>query len=112
VSAVTTLFPVDVRIIATTNADLLRGIDEKRFRSDLYYRLNVIPIKIPPLRERNGDVDLLSEFFLTKYSHLNGRPKPHLAAEAIALLRAHSWPGKCPGIGKRYRTGRSPVRRR
>jgi DNA-binding NtrC family response regulator len=85
--------PVDVRIIATTNADLLRGIDEKTFRSDLYYRLNVVPIKIPPLRERNGDVDLLSEFFLTKYSRLNGRPKPRLSAEAIALLRAHSWPG-------------------
>jgi len=85
--------PVDVRIIATTNADLLRGIDEKTFRSDLYYRLNVVPIKIPPLRERNGDVDLLSEFFLTKYSRRDGRPKPRLSAEAIALLRAHSWPG-------------------
>ena len=82
-----------MRIIATTNADLQRGIDEKKFRSDLYYRLNVVPIKIPPLRERNGDVDLLSEFFLTKYSRLNGRTKPRLSAEAIALLRAHSWPG-------------------
>ena len=85
--------PVDVRIIATTNADLLRGIDEKTFRSDLYYRLNVVPIKIPPLRERNGDVDLLSEFFLTKYSRRDGRHKPRLSAEASALLRAHSWPG-------------------
>ncbi len=85
--------PVDVRIIATTNADLLRGIDEKTFRSDLYYRLNVVPIKVPPLRERNGDVDLLSEFFLTKYSRRDGRPKPRLSAEASALLRAHSWPG-------------------
>ena len=85
--------PVDVRIIATTNADLLRGIDEKSFRSDLYYRLNVVPVKIPPLRERNGDVDLLSEFFLTKYSRRNGCPKPSLSAEAVALLRAHPWPG-------------------
>ncbi len=85
--------PVDVRIIATTNADLLRGIDEKSFRSDLYYRVNVVPIKIPPLRERNGDIDLLSEFFLAKYSRRNGHPKSRLSADAIALLRAHSWPG-------------------
>jgi DNA-binding NtrC family response regulator len=85
--------PVDVRIIATTNSDLLGGIEENKFRRDLYYRLNVVPIKIPPLRERNGDVDLLSEFFLTKYSGLNNRAKPRLSAEAIALLRAYSWPG-------------------
>ena len=85
--------PVDVRIIATTNADLQQGIDEKKFRGDLYYRLNVVPVKIPPLRERNGDVDLLSDFFLTKYSRRNGHPKPRLSAEAIALLRAQSWPG-------------------
>jgi len=84
---------VNVRIIATTNADLLQGIEDKKFRSDLYYRLNVVPIKIPPLRERNGDVDLLSDFFLTKYSRRNGQPKPRLSAEALALLRAHSWPG-------------------
>ncbi|MHB8770904.1 MAG: sigma-54-dependent transcriptional regulator [Syntrophales bacterium] len=85
--------PVDVRIIATTNADLLQGIEEKKFRSDLYYRLNVVPIKVPPLRERNGDVELLSEFFLTKYSRQNRCPKPRLSAEALALLRAHTWPG-------------------
>jgi two-component system, NtrC family, response regulator AtoC len=84
---------VNVRIIATTNADLLRDIDEKKFRSDLYYRLNVVPVKIPPLRERGGDVDLLCDFFLTKYSRLNDCPKPRLSAEAAALLRAHSWPG-------------------
>ena len=85
--------PVDVRIIATTNAELIRSIEEKKFRSDLYYRLNVVPVKIPPLRERNGDVDLLSEFFLTKYSRLNNRSKPRLSAEVISVLRASAWPG-------------------
>ncbi len=85
--------PVDVRIIATTNAELVRCIEEKKFRSDLYYRLNVVPVKIPPLRERNGDVDLLSEFFLTKYSRLNNRSKPRLSAEALSILRASQWPG-------------------
>ncbi|MHB9099874.1 MAG: AAA-type ATPase lid domain-containing protein, partial [Syntrophales bacterium] len=85
--------PVDVRIIATTNAELIRSIEEKKFRSDLYYRLNVVPVKIPPLRERSGDVDLLSEFFLTKYSRLNNRSKPRLSAEAMSALRASAWPG-------------------
>ncbi|MHB8907972.1 MAG: sigma-54-dependent transcriptional regulator [Syntrophales bacterium] len=85
--------PVDVRIIATTNAELIRSIEEKKFRSDLYYRLNVVPVKIPPLRERNGDVELLSEFFLEKYSRLNNRSKPRLSVEAMSALRASAWPG-------------------
>jgi DNA-binding NtrC family response regulator len=85
--------PVDVRIIATTNAELIRSIEEKKFRSDLYYRLNVVPVKIPPLRERNGDVDLLSDFFLTKYSRLNNRSKPRLSSEVISMLRTSAWPG-------------------
>jgi DNA-binding NtrC family response regulator len=85
--------PIDVRIIATTNAELIRSIEEKKFRSDLYYRLNVVPVKIPPLRERNGDVDLLSDFFLTKYSRLNNRSKPRLSPEVMSVLRASAWPG-------------------
>lgn len=85
--------PVDVRIIATTNADLLKAIEEKRFRSDLYYRLSVVPIKIPPLRERRGDIELLSDFFLKKYSEQSGLARPILSPEALQLLHAHPWPG-------------------
>lgn len=84
---------VDVRIIATTNADLKKGIEEKKFREDLFYRLNVIPIHIPPLRERKGDVALLSEYFLKKYSQINEKKKPVLSPEAMRILNAYQWPG-------------------
>ncbi|MBE9547040.1 MAG: sigma-54-dependent Fis family transcriptional regulator, partial [Proteobacteria bacterium] len=84
---------VDVRIIATTNTDLKKSISEKKFREDLYYRLNVIPIKIPSLRERNGDIDPLIEYFLTKYSSQNGESKPELSREALSLLKDYRWSG-------------------
>jgi two-component system response regulator FlrC len=67
--------PIDVRIIATTNADLQNSILHKTFRSDLYYRLNVIPVVIPPLRERNSDVVLLAEHFIRKYSQVNEKKR-------------------------------------
>jgi len=85
--------PVDVRIIATTNVDLLKAIDEKAFRGDLYYRLNVIPVKIPPLRERIEDICLLSEYFVKKYSRINEKPHPGLSEKALTALEAHPWPG-------------------
>ena len=85
--------PVDVRIIATTNVDLLKAIDEKAFRGDLYYRLNVIPVKIPPLRERIEDICLLSEYFVKKYSRINEKPNPGLSEKALTTLEAHPWPG-------------------
>lgn len=84
---------VDVRIIATTNANLLERIEEKTFRSDLYYRLNVIPVKIPPLRERTGDIMLLADHFLKKYSEINEKETPLLTDPAKELLNSHSWPG-------------------
>lgn len=84
---------VDVRIIATTNADLKKSIEEKKFREDLFYRLNVIPIHIPPLRERKGDVALLSEFFLKKYSQINEKKKPLMSSEAMRILNVYHWPG-------------------
>lgn len=84
---------VDVRIIATTNADLKEGIAAKKFREDLFYRLNVIPIHIPPLRERVGDVVLLSDFFLKKYSQINGKKKPGISPDALRILEAYHWPG-------------------
>lgn len=86
-------FPVDVRIIATTNADVRKCIEEKKFREDLYYRLNVIPLKIPPLRERKGDVELLSRYFLKKYCNLNDKPLPILVEKTLNLLNSYDWPG-------------------
>lgn len=84
---------VDIRIIATTNADLKKSIEEKKFREDLFYRLNVIPIHIPPLRERLGDVALLSDYFLKKYSQINEKKKPVLSPDAMRILNAYHWPG-------------------
>jgi DNA-binding NtrC family response regulator len=85
--------PIDVRIIATTNADLQNSILQKTFRSDLYYRLNVIPVVIPPLRERNSDVISLAEHFIKKYSQVNEKKEQLLSDEAKASLKAYSWPG-------------------
>jgi len=85
--------PVDARIIATTNSDLKKCIQEKKFREDLYYRLNVIPVRVPPLRERKGDIASLAGHFLAKYAAENGRKKPGLAAGALEALAAYPWPG-------------------
>ncbi|MFZ3115490.1 MAG: sigma-54 dependent transcriptional regulator [Syntrophales bacterium] len=85
--------PIDVRIIATTNAELKQRIGEKTFREDLYYRLNVIPVKIPPLRERSRDIALLVEHFLNKYSHINGRQKPELTNDSFDVVKNYPWPG-------------------
>jgi transcriptional regulator with GAF, ATPase, and Fis domain len=79
---------VDVRVVAATNADLLGLVKKHLFREDLYYRLAVFPIKLPPLRERMGDVEELSESFLAKYS-----PNTILSAEALKDLLQHDWPG-------------------
>jgi len=85
--------PVDVRIIATTNADLKKEVREKRFREDLFYRLNVIPVRVPPLRERKNDIGPLAEFFLEKYSRINQRKKPVLRSEVLERMKDYSWPG-------------------
>jgi two-component system nitrogen regulation response regulator GlnG len=85
--------PVDVRIVAATNADLARSVEEGRFRRDLYYRLAVVPIRLPPLRERESDVILLARHFLGKYGEqLKGRAIA-LGRDAEPLLVAHPWPG-------------------
>jgi DNA-binding NtrC family response regulator len=84
---------IDVRIIATTNTNLAAAIDNKTFRGDLYYRLNVIPVKIPPLRERNGDILFLTDHFLEKFSREKGVKKPILADKAAAFLKTYHFPG-------------------
>jgi PAS domain S-box-containing protein len=84
---------VDVRIIAATNRDLGQEVQDGKFREDLYYRLNVFPIKIPPLRERGNDIILLVNFFTDKYAHQLGRSFEPLSAEDIRRLKAYNWPG-------------------
>jgi two-component system nitrogen regulation response regulator NtrX len=84
---------VDVRVIAATNKDLQEEIEEGRFREDLYYRINVIPFHVPPLRERRDDVPLLAEFFLREAAAEYGASPKHLTEEAIARLTAYRWPG-------------------
>jgi two-component system response regulator HydG len=83
---------VDVRVIAATNQDLRKAIAEKRFREDLFYRLNVVPIRIPPLRERLEDVPLLAVHFLAQYNLRAGTQKVFTPA-ALAELTEHAWPG-------------------
>jgi DNA-binding NtrC family response regulator len=85
--------PVDVRVVATTNRDLKEHISKGEFREDLFYRLNVIPIKVPPLRERGGDVMLLAEHFLQMFAKENHKPNLSLGAEARRLIGSQKWPG-------------------
>jgi DNA-binding NtrC family response regulator len=84
---------VDVRIVAATNADLETAIRDGRFRADLYYRLNVLPIPVPPLRERRDDIPLLARAFAAEIAARLGRPAPELDAQAAARLGAYAWPG-------------------
>jgi DNA-binding NtrC family response regulator len=84
---------IDVRIIATTNRDLKTEIKAGRFREDLYFRLNVVTITVPALRERPGDIPVLANHFALRYAELNGLPKRPLAAAALAKLVRNSWPG-------------------
>ena len=84
---------VDCRVIAATNRDLMEEIETGRFRDDLYYRLNVVPIFIPPLRDRAPDIPQLINFFTRKYAETNRKPTPAVAADAIESLARYSWPG-------------------
>jgi DNA-binding NtrC family response regulator len=84
---------VDVRVVATTNRDLKDHIAKGEFREDLFYRLNVIPIKVPPLRERSGDLMLLAEHFLGVFAKENRKPELKLSSEAKRLLGSQKWPG-------------------
>lgn len=83
----------DARIVAATNKNLAEEVTAGRFREDLYYRLNVVEVKLPPLRERPEDIPLLAEFFLRRISRKNGMARVRLSAEATAVLQSHRWPG-------------------
>ena len=85
--------PVDVRVIAATNRPLEDLVRERRFREDLFYRLNVIPVRMPPLRERTDDVPLLAEHFLRRFAHEMGKPVSGISTEAMQVLTGYSWPG-------------------
>jgi two-component system response regulator HydG len=84
---------VDVRVVAATHVELGQAVRRGEFREDLYYRLNVVALVLPPLRDRNGDVELLARTFIERIAASYGLPVPELGAEARAALRAHRWPG-------------------
>jgi transcriptional regulator with PAS, ATPase and Fis domain len=84
---------VDVRVVATTNRDLEAAVDEGKFRQDLFYRLNVVPIDLPPLRQRLEDVPDLARNFLHQISKRENKPFRHLESEAIRLMQRYTWPG-------------------
>jgi two-component system NtrC family response regulator/two-component system response regulator HydG len=86
-------YRVDVRIVAATHRDLRKKLEDGSFREDLYYRLNVIEIHIPPLRDRAGDIPILAHHFLAKFSEVNSKPLGSISDEALTLLLRHGWPG-------------------
>ncbi|ANU07958.1 sigma-54-dependent transcriptional regulator [Paraurantiacibacter namhicola] len=84
---------VDVRVVSSTSRDLEKEIEEKRFREDLFYRLNVVPVEIPSLSERRDDIPSLAEHFFTRYASEQGMAPPKVSSEALAALQAYDWPG-------------------
>ncbi|MGN3973229.1 nitrogen assimilation response regulator NtrX [Tsuneonella sp. SYSU-LHT278] len=84
---------VDVRVVSSTSRDLAKEMEEKRFREDLFYRLNVVPVTIPSLAERRDDIPALAEHFFTRYAAEQGIPAPVVSQEAVAALQAYDWPG-------------------
>ena len=84
---------VDVRLVAATNRDLRAALEEGTFREDLYYRLNVVAIDIPPLRDRKEDIPELANFFLERFAKDSGKPITGIAPEAMKLLMDYHWPG-------------------
>jgi transcriptional regulator with GAF, ATPase, and Fis domain len=84
---------MDVRVIAATNRDLRQDVAAGRFRADLFYRLSVFPIDLPPLRARLDDIPMLAEHFMARAARRLGRPLHRIAPETLAKLLAHSWPG-------------------
>jgi formate hydrogenlyase transcriptional activator len=84
---------VDVRVLAATNSDLRSAVDAGKFREDLFYRLNVFPIRLPPLRERPEDIPLLLEYLVTRYAQKAGKKFRDITSKTLQLFRAYRWPG-------------------
>jgi two-component system response regulator HydG len=84
---------VDVRVIAATNKDLAQEIQAGHFREDLYYRLNVVGLTVPPLRERKEDIPLLAQYFMTRFAEKNRKPVKQITPQAMDRLLKHPWPG-------------------
>jgi DNA-binding NtrC family response regulator len=91
--------PVDVRVIATTNSDIRRRIRDQEFREDLYYRLNVIPLTLIPLRERKDDISLLAEHFMNQFCQENSRSSVKMDPATLTLLKKYRWPGNIRELG-------------
>jgi formate hydrogenlyase transcriptional activator len=101
---------VDVRLIAATNQSLDEAVEQGRFRADLFYRLSVFPIHLPPLRERREDIPPLAEFFMRRLATRLGRRFTGIEPEAMERLTSFSWPGKYPLTPERRRAQRHLVR--
>lgn len=84
---------MDVRVVSSTTRELEKEIAERRFREDLFYRLNVVPIVIPALRERRDDIPSLVDHFFARYANEQGVPPPIVSGEAMTALQAYEWPG-------------------
>src|SRR5262249_56922835 len=82
-----------VRVIAATNRDLEAAIDAREFRSDLFYRLNVLPIEVPPLRDRRDDIRVLVEYFARHYAHPLGKTPRRISRRTLDLIESYPWPG-------------------
>src|SRR5262249_47020067 len=96
---------VDVRVLAATNKPLERAVEDGLFREDLFYRLNVVSIHIPPLRERREEIPILLDFFLTKYSQYYGKQPPQFSDFAVGRMMEYAWPGnirELENLVKRY----------
>lgn len=95
--------PVDARVLAATNADIQEAMRQGRFREDLYYRLGVVVIHMPPLREREGDIPVLARLFLQRYSRENGKALKGFSRQAAQLLETHGWPGNVRELENRVK---------
>ena len=95
---------VDVRVIATTNRDLTAAVAAGDFRQDLYYRLNVLPVVLPPLRMRTDDIPLLVDHFLMQLAMRDGRDPKKFDAESMVLMQQYTWPGNVRELQKHLRT--------
>jgi two-component system NtrC family response regulator len=94
---------VDVRIVCATNQDLDRMMVDGRFREDLYYRLNEVAVRVPPLRERPSDAVVLASYFLRRFAQEYGRPLRGLGASALSAIKEHSWPGNVRELENRIK---------